>query len=67
MRKTIANRLLESKTTIPHYYVTKTINMDECLKLRAILNQEEGVKLSVNDMLIKAAGLACIKIPDVNS
>lgn len=67
MRKTIANRLLESKTTIPHYYVTKTITMDESLKLRAILNQEEGVKVSVNDMLIKAAGLACLKTPDVNS
>lgn len=67
MRKTIANRLLESKTTIPHYYVTKTINMDESLKLRVILNGEEGVKISVNDMLIKAASLACIKVPDVNS
>jgi len=67
MRKTIANRLLESKTTIPHYYVTKTINMDESLKLRVILNGEEGVKISVNDMLIKAASLACLKVPDVNS
>jgi pyruvate dehydrogenase E2 component (dihydrolipoamide acetyltransferase) len=67
MRKTIANRLLESKTTIPHYYLTKSVIMDDSLKLRQTLNQTPDVKISVNDMIIKAASLACVKVPEVNS
>ena len=67
MRKVIADRLLFSKTTIPHYYLTKTLNMDESLKLRAILNKEGNVKISVNDLLIKAASLACVEVPECNS
>jgi pyruvate dehydrogenase E2 component (dihydrolipoamide acetyltransferase) len=67
MRKVIADRLLISKTTIPHYYLTKTVNMDESLKLRAILNNEGNIKISVNDLLIKAVSLACVEVPECNS
>lgn len=67
MRKVIANRLLESKNTIPHYYLTVSIEMDELLAVRSELNKEEGVKVSVNDMLVKAAALSCTKVKEVNS
>jgi pyruvate dehydrogenase E2 component (dihydrolipoamide acetyltransferase) len=67
MRKVIANRLLESKTTIPHYYLSVSVEMDEILKIRELLNKEEKVKISVNDMIIKASALSCINVPEVNS
>ena len=61
MRKTIARRLTESKQQVPHIYLTVDVRLDALLKLRAELNDAisaRGVKLSVNDMLIKALGLA---------
>jgi pyruvate dehydrogenase E2 component (dihydrolipoamide acetyltransferase) len=72
IRKTIAARLLESKTTIPHYYLTVECKLDEMLAVRQKLNREleerkAGVKLSVNDFVIKAASLACLKVPEANS
>lgn len=67
IRKVIADRLLFSKTTIPHYYLTKTVSMDESLRLRAMLNAEGTTKISVNDFIIKAASLACVEVPEVNS
>jgi len=70
MRKTIAKRLVESKTTIPHYQVTLTVNMDPLLALRSQLNEqlrEQGVKLSVNDFLVRACALAMHQHPFVNS
>jgi len=67
MRKIIASRLLESKQTIPHYYLSITVEMDELLNLRTELNKEEGIKISVNDMIIKASALSCIKVPEANS
>lgn len=70
IRGVIAKRLLESKTTIPHYYLTVDCCMDEIIKLRARLNkslEKEGVKLSVNDFIIKAAAMACKKVPEANS
>ncbi|XP_063699587.1 dihydrolipoyllysine-residue acetyltransferase component of pyruvate dehydrogenase complex, mitochondrial isoform X2 [Culicoides brevitarsis] len=70
IRGVIAKRLLESKTTIPHYYLTVDCCMDEINKLRARLNknlEKEGVKLSVNDFIIKAAAMACKKVPEANS
>uniref|UniRef100_U5EWN9 dihydrolipoyllysine-residue acetyltransferase n=1 Tax=Corethrella appendiculata TaxID=1370023 RepID=U5EWN9_9DIPT len=70
IRGVIAKRLLESKTTIPHYYLTVDCNMDEINKLRAKFNKQlekEGVKLSINDFIIKAAALACKKVPEANS
>uniref|UniRef100_A0A6B2E6U8 dihydrolipoyllysine-residue acetyltransferase n=1 Tax=Phlebotomus kandelakii TaxID=1109342 RepID=A0A6B2E6U8_9DIPT len=70
IRGVIAKRLLESKVTIPHYYLTVDVNMEAVLKLRAKLNkslEKEGVKLSVNDFIIKAAATANRKIPEANS
>ena len=70
IRGVIAKRLLESKTTIPHYYLTVDVNMDQVVKLRARFNKElekEGVKLSVNDFIIKASAMACKKVPEANS
>jgi pyruvate dehydrogenase E2 component (dihydrolipoamide acetyltransferase) len=67
MRKTIASRLLESKQTIPHYYMTVGVNMGKLLKLRAKMNEISKVRLSVNDLLVKAIGLSCEDNPETNS
>jgi pyruvate dehydrogenase E2 component (dihydrolipoamide acetyltransferase) len=69
MRKTIARRLTESKTTIPHFYLTVDVRLDALLKLRGEINhalEGQGVKVSVNDMLVKALGLALGQVPDAN-
>ena len=69
MRKTIARRLTESKQQIPHIYLTVDIRIDALLKLRGELNAglaSRGVKLSVNDMLIKALGIALMQVPACN-
>ena len=69
MRKTIARRLAESKATVPHFYLTVDVRLDALLKLRGELNAslgKSGVKLSVNDLLIKALGLALVQVPDSN-
>jgi len=69
MRKTIARRLTESKQQIPHIYLTVDVRLDALLKLRGELNsglEKRGVKLSVNDMLIKALALALIEVPECN-
>ena len=74
MRKTIAKRLVESKLTIPHYYLTVDMELDALLGARHDINSaapkgEDGkprFRVSVNDLLIKALGLALIKIPDAN-
>lgn len=70
IRGVIAKRLLESKTTIPHYYLTVDVNMDQINKLRSKFNKQlekDGVKLSINDFVIKAAAMACKKVPEANS
>lgn len=70
IRGVIAKRLLESKTTIPHYYLTVDCNMDQINKLRSKFNKQlekDGVKLSINDFIIKAAAMACKKVPEANS
>lgn len=70
MRATIAKRLVESKTTIPHYQVTISARMDALLALREELNDQlstQGVKLSVNDFLVRACALAMHQHPFVNS
>merc|ERR1711935_1182705 len=64
MRKTIANRLCESKNNIPHYYLTRSIKTDNVNALRKQLNAISDVKISVNDFVIKAASLACLKVPE---
>jgi pyruvate dehydrogenase E2 component (dihydrolipoamide acetyltransferase) len=69
MRKTIARRLTEAKQTIPHIYLTVDIRLDALLKLRGDLNkglEARGVKLSVNDLLIKALAVALIEVPECN-
>lgn len=70
IRQVIAKRLLQSKQTIPHYYLSVDINVENLLKLREELNKllaKDNVKLSVNDFIIKAAALACRKVPEANS
>ena len=69
MRKIIARRLTESKQSVPHFYLTVDVRLDAMLKLRSALNNSlegQGVKLSVNDLLVKALGLALIQVPDAN-
>jgi pyruvate dehydrogenase E2 component (dihydrolipoamide acetyltransferase) len=69
MRKVIARRLMESKQTIPHFYLTVEADIDALLALRTQLNAKagEGVKLSVNDLVIKACGMALAKVPRANA
>ncbi|CAI9584289.1 unnamed protein product, partial [Staurois parvus] len=70
IRKVIAQRLMQSKQTIPHYYLSVDVNMGEILHLRKELNEvvkSENIKLSVNDFIIKASALSCLKIPEANS
>ena len=69
MRKTIARRLTESKQQVPHIYLTVDIRLDALLKLRGELNaalEPQGVKLSVNDLLIKALGKSLEQVPECN-
>ncbi|GJQ73257.1 hypothetical protein Trydic_g13632 [Trypoxylus dichotomus] len=70
IREIIAKRLLQSKQTIPHYYLSAELNVEKLLKLRSQFNkklEKEKVKLSVNDFVIKATALACMDVPDANS
>merc|ERR1719339_821135 len=70
IRKVIAKRLQQSKQEIPHYYLTVECRMDKIMALRKEINatyEKEGVKLSVNDFVIKAVALACKRVPDCNS
>jgi pyruvate dehydrogenase E2 component (dihydrolipoamide acetyltransferase) len=70
MRKTIAARLTEAKQTIPHFYLRRDIHLDALMKFRGQLNgqlESRGVKLSVNDFIIKACALALQSVPDANS
>ena len=70
MRKTVASRLTEAKQTIPHFYLRRDIKLDALLKFRSQLNKQlegRGVKLSVNDFIIKACALALQAVPDANA
>ncbi|UWR82824.1 pyruvate dehydrogenase complex dihydrolipoamide acetyltransferase [Phaeobacter inhibens] len=70
MRKTIAARLTEAKQTVPHFYLRRDIQLDALLKFRGELNKQlegRGVKLSVNDFIIKACALALQAVPDANA
>ncbi len=67
MRKTIARRLSESKFTAPHFYLTLDIDMDNAINIRQAMNLVEGVKVSFNDMVVKAVALSLKKNPTVNS
>jgi pyruvate dehydrogenase E2 component (dihydrolipoamide acetyltransferase) len=67
MRKVIARRLGESKFSAPHFYLTMEINMDNAMTSRATMNEVSPVKISFNDMIIKAAAMSLRLHPDVNS
>lgn len=67
MRVAIASRLTESKQTIPHFYLNIEAQVDELLKVRSAINVKSSVKISINDFIIKACGLALKELPDVNS
>ena len=70
MRQTIAKRMVESKTQVPHFYITQTVEMDAALALRVQINESlkaEGIKISVNDMVVRAVALALKKFPAMNS
>ncbi len=70
MRQTIARRLVESKTSIPHYQVTMKFDMDRLIEMRASFNEKlksSGVKLSVNDFLVRACALAMAEHPYFNA
>uniref|UniRef100_A0A8D1LQY6 Dihydrolipoamide acetyltransferase component of pyruvate dehydrogenase complex n=1 Tax=Sus scrofa TaxID=9823 RepID=A0A8D1LQY6_PIG len=69
IRRVIAQRLMQSKQTIPHYYLSVDVNMGEVLLVRKELNKmlEGRSKISVNDFIIKASALACLKVPEANS
>ena len=70
MRRTIAARLTEAKQTIPHFYLRRDVRLDALLRFRSQLNETlkpRGVKLSVNDFVIKAGALALQSVPDANA
>ena len=70
MRKTIAARLTEAKQTVPHFYLRRDIKLDALMAFRAQLNKRletRGVKLSVNDFIIKATALALQAVPTANA
>jgi len=70
MRRTIAARLTEAKQTIPHFYLRREVQLDGLMAFREQLNKSlegRGVKLSVNDFIIKACALALQKVPDCNA
>ena len=70
MRRTIAARLTEAKQTIPHFYLRREVRLDNLMAFREQLNKQlesRGVKLSVNDFIIKASALALQAVPDANA
>ena len=69
MRRTIARRMAESTRTVPHFFLTVTVDATELVKLRKQITEstaDEGIKISFNDLVVKAAALAIRKVPDVN-
>ena len=70
MRRTIAARLTEAKQTIPHFYLRRSVRLDALMAFRETLNKQlegRGVKLSVNDFIIKACAMALQAVPDANA
>ncbi|GAB3041494.1 pyruvate dehydrogenase complex dihydrolipoamide acetyltransferase [Parafrigoribacterium mesophilum] len=66
MRRAIARRLVESKSTIPHFYLVAECRVDELLALRRRINESSPVKISVNDFVVKAVAAAMVDVPDAN-
>jgi pyruvate dehydrogenase E2 component (dihydrolipoamide acetyltransferase) len=67
MRKTIARRLVESKTQVPHFYLSADADMESAMSFREQVKEVHGAKLSVNDLIIKAAALALRRVPESNA
>ncbi|MDZ7882112.1 MAG: dihydrolipoamide acetyltransferase family protein [Mycobacterium sp.] len=67
MRKAIARRLTESKTTVPHFYVSADCRVDALLELRRNVNTAAPAKVSVNDFILKAVAAALVEVPEANS
>ena len=67
MRRTIATRLLEAKTTVPHFYLTADVDMDAAMEFRTQVAEVHGAKLSVNDLVLKACALALRRVPEANA
>ena len=66
LRRALAARLTESKNTVPHFYLKRTVRLDPLLKLRAELNEIASEKISVNDLIVKAVGAAHVLTPEAN-
>ena len=66
MRRAIARRLTESKTTVPHFYLTADCKVDALLELRKSINETSPIKISVNDIVVKAVGSALMDVPESN-
>ena len=66
MRRAIARRLTESKSTVPHFYLTADVHADKLLALRQEVNEGLGAKISVNDWIVKAVATALIQVPQAN-
>jgi pyruvate dehydrogenase E2 component (dihydrolipoamide acetyltransferase) len=66
MRRAIARRLTESKSTVPHFYVTADCKVDALLELRKSINESSPVKISVNDIVVKAVASALMDVPESN-
>jgi pyruvate dehydrogenase E2 component (dihydrolipoamide acetyltransferase) len=66
MRRAIARRLTESKSTVPHFYVTADCKVDSLLELRKRINESSPVKISVNDIVVKAVASALMDVPEAN-
>lgn len=66
MRKAIARRLTESKSTVPHFYLNADCQVDELLALRKKINESSSVKISVNDMVVRAVAAAFMDVPEAN-
>ena len=69
MRRTIARRLVDAKQTVPHFYLTVSVELDALIALRQELNSEAGAtqRLSLNDFVVKAAALALRRVPAANA
>ena len=67
MRRVIADRLSQSKREIPHYYLEAELRMDALLSMKKELQEKAGIKLSVNDFIVKAVAKACKEVPDCNT
>jgi pyruvate dehydrogenase E2 component (dihydrolipoamide acetyltransferase) len=66
LRRAVAGRLTSSKQTVPHFYVKRTVRIDELLRLRAQLNDVSATRISVNDLVVRAVGAAHVEVPEAN-